>query len=311
MPGKAVNFQNDFRLAVGKPPELCVRLSGYSHFRIGGVADYFFSAGSVPELERAVVLARQCSVPYFIIGGGYNVLFDDEGFRGLIIKNEVKGIERKRDNEIEAHSGATIRELLDFCCRENLGGLEYMAGIPGTVGGAVYGNAGAFDKDIGGRVTEALLLDEKGKKERVGGDYLGFGYRSSRLQRIHSFVLKVTLRAEEKSLSRIQAAVDEILEQRKKKHPPWHVACAGSFFRNPVLPDGKKVPAALLLDRVGARALRVGDAAVYEGHANFIINKGRAASRDVRLLASELKKRVKEEFGITLREEVILVPKEP
>ena len=308
MIGRAADFARMFRDAVGKPLELAVWLSAHSHFRIGGKADYFFSASSVAEIERAVVLARECAVPCYVIGGGYNLLFHDEGFRGLILKNCVKGLERKDKCEIAVFSGTDLMELLQFCCEQNLGGVEYLAGIPGTVGGAVFGNAGAFDQDIGSHVVSATLFDEQGHEKKVERGYFDFDYRSTRLRQKHEFVLSVTLWAEERNKDRIKAAMDEILEKRKKKHPPWHVACAGSFFRNPVLPDGRKVPAAQLLDRVGAKELSVGNAAVYEGHANFLINRGNATSADVCQLAQELKRRVKQEFAVELQEEVIIVP---
>jgi UDP-N-acetylmuramate dehydrogenase len=305
------NFPEIFQDTLGKPPDFAVRLSGHSHFRIGGAADYFFCARSAYDLKKAIKIAREFSVYYIVMGGGYNLLFEDEGFRGLIIQNQVKGIERQNLGLIRCASGCSLEELLEWCTRNELGGLEFMAGIPGTVGGAIYGNAGAFDEAIGDRVVEAVLYDEKEREIRKSREYFSFDYRYSAMKNLSDIVFEVILKVEERSRASIEAKIAGFLERRKKKHPPWDVACAGSYFQNPVMPDGEKVAAAKLLDCVGAKGLRVGDAEVYQGHANFIINRNHASARDVLRLASVLKRRVKEKYGVDLREEVIHVPAVP
>ncbi|MFC2165454.1 UDP-N-acetylmuramate dehydrogenase [Acidobacteriota bacterium] len=288
-----------------------VLLSEYANFRIGGKADYFFCAFSVSELERAVTIAKECSLPYFIMGGGYNLLFDDHGFRGLIIKNSIHGIERTQKDRVQVFSGTALPDFMVYCVENNLGSVEFLAGIPGTVGGAVFGNAGAFDGEIGDHVAGALIFDERGGEQEVDKDYFAFDYRTSLLKTKQDVVLHVTLCLEEREGNKVKASIDEILEKREKKHPPWNIPCAGSFFQNPVLPDGRKVPAAQLLEQVGAKGLAVGNAVVYEDHANFIINRGGATSKEVCQLAAELRKRVKSEFGVALQEEVIFVPADP
>jgi UDP-N-acetylmuramate dehydrogenase len=311
MVAHAQDFLQFFRNEVGKSIQQSVSLSEYTNFRIGGKADYFFCASSVLELERAVTIAKECFLPYFIIGGGYNLLFDDQGFRGLIIKNRIQGIERTQKARVRVFSGTALPNFIQYCVEQNLGGIEFLAGIPGTVGGAVFGNAGAFDGEIGNHVFDALVFDERNGEQKVDRDYFAFGYRNSLLTTKRDIVLNVTLCLEERERIKIKTTVDEILEKRKKKHPPWNVACAGSFFQNPVLPDGRKIPAAQLLDQVGAKSLAVGNAAVYRNHANFIINRGGATSKDVCQLAAELKRRVRNEFGVFLQEEVIFVPANP
>lgn len=305
------DFPEMFHRGLGRPLDFSVRLSEYSHFKIGGEADYFFCARSVDELKKAVSLAREFAMYHIVMGGGYNLLFADEGFRGLVIKNRVKKIERQDKRLVRCASGSSLRELLEWCIEKELGGLEFMAGIPGTLGGALYGNAGAFDEQIGDRVVEAVLYDETDGEVRKKREYFSFDYRYSSLKKTADIVLEVILRVEERKRSHVEANIADFLDWRKTRHPPWDVACAGSFFQNPILPDGKKVPAAQLLDRIGAKGLREGDAMVYEGHANFIINIGDATARDVLRLASELKRRVKEEFDIDLKEEVIHIPAVP
>ncbi len=311
MDNRRRDFPKIFQETLEKPLNFSVRLSECSHFRIGGNADYFFCARSSTELVKAVALARQCSLYHYVIGGGTNLLFEDEGFRGLIIKNKAKGIDRQNRRLIRCDSGSSLKDILEYCTENELGGLEFLAGIPGTVGGAVCGNAGAFDEEIGDRVVEAMLFDETDKEVRRDNEYFSFDYRYSALKESHEVVLGVVLQLEQRTKSLIETKMEDILERRKKRHPPWDIACAGSFFQNPVSPEGKKVPAAQLLERIGAKGFSKGDAAVYEGHANFIINRGHASAREVIDLASELKKRVKEEFGVELKEEVIRVPAMP
>ncbi len=284
-------------------------MSEYSHFKIGGRADYFFEAETLAELVRAVKICRKSNFPYYVIGAGCNLLFDDQGFRGIIIKNAAKGISlRKERGEVEALSGTSLNELVDFCLQRGLAGVEILAGIPGTVGGAVFSNAGAFGKSMGDLLKEAILLDEEGKKIRVSRDYFAFDYRDSFLKRKHLLLLKAVFILQPGEKERIKETIEENLKSRENKHPPQNTAYAGSYFKNPVFPDGKKVAAAYLLDQVGAKALKVGGAAVSSLHSNFIINQENASSRDIRALAQELKGRVKDKFNIELEEEVIYLP---
>lgn len=294
---------------VGRPLMQSVPLSGYSNFSTGGEADYFFEALTLEELVKAFRAARQCSIRYYVIGAGCNLLFDDEGFRGLIIRNAARGLSlRSGEGEVEALSGTPLDELVRFCQESGLAGLEFLAGIPGTVGGAVFSNAGAFGRSMGEFLKEAVLLDEKGQELSVGRDYFGFGYRYSSLKQEHHLLLKAVFILRRGKRKEIRKRIEENLRKREKKHPPPHTKYAGSYFKNPVLPGGKKVPAASLLDEVGAKDLRVGGAGVCSLHSNFIINQQNASSRDILDLAQEIKRRVKEKFGITLEEEVIFLP---
>ena len=303
------NFPEDFLENIKKPLLTSVPLRGYSHFKIGGTADYFFEAASNSELVDSILYAREESVPYYVIGEGYNLLFDDNGFRGLIIKNGVKGLKKRKGTpEVEALSGVSLRDLLRFCVEQGLGGLEFMAGIPGTLGGAVFGNAGAFEQSIGDFLKEGLLLDAKGNQIQVGRDYFEFRYRHSLLKEKQDVLLSAVFELREEDEEKIKALIDGNLKKREKKHPPLDLPCAGSYFKNPVMPDGKRVPAAYFLENVGAKTLKVGGASVYSGHSNFIINQKNASAQDVVQLAQELKRRVKETFDVDLEEEVIFLP---
>jgi UDP-N-acetylmuramate dehydrogenase len=277
---------------------------------IGGRADYFFAARNEKDLLEGLRFARERSLPYYVIGAGTNMLFADAGFRGLILKNEVRGIEKGPEGRIAVLSGTPLSDLVDFTLEEGYEGLEFAAGIPGTVGGAVFGNAGAWGNCVGDRLEQAVLLNRVGNALAVGNRDLEFGYRQSILKVRHRTVLSAVFRLKRGDRGRIRGKIQENLGKRKSPYPSQEMAYAGSYFKNPIMPDGTKVAAGLLLEKVGAKNSHVGGAAVYSGHANFIINRGGAKAEDVLGLAAELKARVKREFGITLVEEVIYLPED-
>jgi len=309
MSKRKADFPRLFLGEVGKTVREGVVLRDFSNFQIGGPADYFFKAASFDELKAATLVARQHSIPYYVIGGGFNLLFDDAGFHGLIVKNSVKGISLAASGPVlTAFSGTSLDDMVAFATEKGLSGLEFLAGIPGTVGGAVFGNAGAFGRSIGESLENALLLDKEGIEFRAQREYFSFGYRYSGLKKKHDILLSLQFRLEARDKGEIKAGIEEKLAVRAQKHPPKETAYAGSYFKNPVGPDGSKVAAGYLLEQIGARELRVGGAAVYPGHSNFLINRGNATARDVLALAGELKARVKERFGIELEEEVIFLP---
>jgi UDP-N-acetylmuramate dehydrogenase len=305
----AASLPRLFREALERPLERRVSLRRYSSFRVGGRADFFFAARSPEELKSCLAFAHEHSLSYYVIGSGTNMLFADEGYRGLILKNEVRGIDRKKGSgRVFVLAGTPLADLVSFGLEEGRAGLEFAAGIPGTVGGAVFGNAGAWGRAIGQLLIEAVLLDGKGREVRVGNTDFEFGYRRSILKTRHLTILQVVLRLRKGDRGRIRAGMEESLAKRKAPCPSPKMAYAGSFFKNPVLPDGKKLAAGRLLEKVGAKELRKGGAAVYAGHANFILNCGGATAAEIRALAGTLKARVKKEFGIILEEEIIYLP---
>jgi UDP-N-acetylmuramate dehydrogenase len=305
-------LSGSFRQAVGEPVRKGISLRRHSTFRIGGKADYFFTAGSARELADCLRFAHERELPYYIVGAGTNILFDDDGFRGLIVKNEVRGIERlSGQTRVRVRSGTPLSELVTFCLEEGLEGLEFAAGIPGTVGGAVYGNAGAWGASVGQLLIEGLLLDEAAQALTARNDFFGFGYRQSYLKTRHLTILEAVFELQKGDPGLIRERMDETLAKRKAPCPSDKMAYCGSFFKNPLMPDGTKLAAGRLLEKVGAKDLRSGGAAVYAGHANFIVNLGRAKAADILNLAREMKERVKREFGIVLEEEVIYLPAQP
>ncbi len=285
-----------------------IPLAEFSSFHTGGAAAYFINAKTVDDTIHAVVTASQNKIPFFIIGGGSNLLISDNGYDSLIIKINVSGIKKIGDTMIECGAGEELMSLVNFAAENSLQGIEFAAGIWGSVGGAVYGNAGAFGGEIKDVLTEITLLDRSGKVKIVKPDYCRFGYRDSYLKQTQEIVLSVKLSMQKGSKEELQAKIDETLAVRASKHPV-NQYCAGSFFKN--IPDPKekygKLPAGRLLEKIGAKDISVGGAKVFEKHANIIINDGTATSKDIRKLADILKKKVFDAFGITLEDEVISI----
>lgn len=308
-------FPRFFQETVGRPLRTGVLLRDHSNFRIGGPADFFFEAVSIEEVRTALSAARSCGIRSYLIGGGYNLLFADAGFRGLIVKNAAGGMSLERLSpekyRLIAMSGTPLGDLVEFCAANALSGLEFLTGIPGSVGGAVYGNAGAFGRCLGDVLEEADLLSSEGIPRRETRKYFEFAYRHSRLKATGEVVLQASFVPAPGDRAEIRFRMDEILALRASRHPSRGLAYAGSYFKNYLGPDGVKTPAGYLLDQVGSKEAAVGGAAVFAGHANFLYNRGDATAADILTLARELKERVRAKFGLDLAEEVIFLQAEP
>lgn len=300
-------FSALFERGIGRPVRQDVVLRRRSSFCIGGPARYYFEAATSADLTAAIRLCRAQGMPYYLIGSGTNILFDDKGFGGLIIKNACRGVSLGPDGVVEAEGGARLAEVVEFAARSGLQGMEFLAGIPGTVGGAVFGNAGAFGRAVGDILATAVLFDPQNREITVPAGYFEFRYRRSRLRDEHAAVLRASFALAPGTEDEIRARMEANLAQRWKNHPSRETACAGCYFKNPVLDDGSKVSAGKILDECGAKTLRSGDAAVSDRHANFIVNQGQATAEDVLKLAEEMKRRVREKSGYELEEEVIFV----
>jgi UDP-N-acetylmuramate dehydrogenase len=289
----------------GPKLEFNKRLAPFTSFKTGGSARYFISTQTVDDVAQAVKAAKKLNLPYFFLGGGSNLLVSDQGYDGLIIRIDVRGLKLIGKVEIECGAGEELAALVDFAAENSLSNLEFASGIWGTVGGAVYGNAGAFGGDIGSVVTEVTLIDNEGEVKTVGPEYCRFGYRDSYLKTSGEAIVKARFKLKKGDAGQIRQRIDEILALRRDKHPV-DGRSAGCFFKNipdPSQPHGK-VPAGRLLEEVGAKRMAVGGARVFEKHANIIVNTGSAMSDDIRKLADLLKKKVYEKFGVKLQEEI-------
>jgi len=279
-----------------------VILAPYTTLGIGGKADLFYPANQLKDLISIIRIAQQWRVRFFILGGGSNVLVSDSGFRGLVILNQCRNL-MVNQNSITCQSGSLLDDVVNRSCSCSLAGLEFASGIPGTVGGAIRGNAGAFGKSVGDILTSAVLLTGKGAIKEVEKSYFRFAYRESRLKLSGDVLLSATFGLQKSDKEVIAKKIKENIREREEKLP-WSEKSAGCFFKN-IVQEDEKISAGLLLDQVGAKRMQVGEAKVSAKHANILINEKNAKAEDVKELARRLKKKVKEKFDIDLEEEVV------
>lgn len=285
-------------------------MSSHTLMGVGGVVDFFFEAKAVEELAKAVEACRELNLPYLVLGGGANVIFSDIGFPGLVIKNSASGLNFLRESgEVIAQSGTPLSKLITESATHGLSGLEPLYGIPGTVGGAVYGNAGAHGNDIGSFVRSVTLIDQKGKIIRLTQKAMEFGYRTSKLKRNSTKNKPVILSLKFQFVHRKKEDILRDINQHSQwrlKHQPLGSKTSGSIFKNPSgTSAGEKTRSAgYLLEKSTAKKLSQGEAKVSALHANWIINKGKANARDIRILIDKMRDKVREKFGVNLEEEI-------
>jgi UDP-N-acetylmuramate dehydrogenase len=276
------------------------KLAPHTSLRIGGPADYFLRVVTEKDLVGAVKVARQHELPVFVLGGGTNVLVADDGIRGVVLQNgwretSVEG------TTIEASSGTELAHVAAVAAKSGIVGLEWMATVPGTVGGAVHGNAGAFGTETADVLVEAELMDLNGDAWRVPADELGYAYRTSKLQGTPTICVRARFRGSAGDRATAVRRIKEMANERMKKQPLAQPN-TGSIFRNP---SGDH--AGRLIEAAGLKGKRVGGAMVSEKHANFIVNTGDASADDVRALMKLCQTEVEGRFGVRLTPEVELV----
>lgn len=279
-----------------------VPLAPLTTLQVGGSADFYYVLKNIEELPELLDEAHQSGLPIFILGGGSNTIFADEGFRGLIIHMKANTITVDGDRII-ADAGALLSQVLQASLKHNLTGMERLMGLPGTVGGAVRGNAGAFGTETKDLVEKAVIYnDEKGIHE-VPKEYFHFAYRTSSLKKNPGVdtVLRVFFKLSTAQNNEAMKETLEILKSRAGKQPTGKTS--GSFFKNPSL----ETTAGYLLDQSGCKGLQVGQVKVSELHANWIMNVGGATQKDVVNLAKIMQERVQEKFQIILEPEVQFV----
>jgi len=274
---------------------------------VGGEADFIIRVRTRAGLVSLFRQCRELGVRLVPIGHGTNVFFTDGRVKGVVAVVSFAGIEMREDGVLAAAAGTSLSDLLEFSFRRSLAGLELFSGIPGTVGGAVSGNAGAYGADIGSRLVRAEVLDESGNTRIVGNDFFDFRYRDSVLKRRSAILLEAEFRLEEGCEADLRKRSEEILELRRRKLPSPGIRTSGSYFKNICLPSGDREAAASYLDRIGSRECSVGDAVVFEGHANIICNRANCRARDILRLERILADRVRERFGISLDREVVYI----
>ncbi|HEX7117366.1 MAG TPA: UDP-N-acetylmuramate dehydrogenase [Longimicrobiales bacterium] len=289
-----------------------VPLAPYTTFRIGGPADLFFRARTRGDLVEAVQAARELGVPWFVLGTGANILIADKGVRGLVIRNEARGIEFLDERRVRAESGVQVfHDLIEATVSRGLGGLHHFVGIPSSVGGAIWQNLHflspaperertVFIEEV---VESAEILGEDGVVRTVGRDYFHFGYDYSILHDRRDIVLAVTFRLTPEPVDRLREVIRANLEWRDERHPDlWLYPCAGSIFQKI-----EGVGAGRLIDQCGLKGHVLGNAGIFHKHANIIVNLGGATAAEVCALIDLARDTVARELGYELTPEIGLI----
>lgn len=309
-----------------------VLLKDYSNYKIGGPARFFVEVEATEELKEVLLSIRELKgLKVFILGGGTNLLISDKGFDGLVIHNKIDGTQ-EIEGGLEMGSGLLVKDLLDFCIENSLSGLEWAGGLPGTVAGAVRGNAGAFKGETKDSVVEVRSLDIKTdrssneafeEKVRTNED-CNFGYRNSIFKSgfgENEFITHVVLQLAKGNQEEIRQNIQQKIDYRNNRHP-MDLPNIGSTFKNIPLDSLSEnwqkefaqfvktdpfpiVPTAKLLALADLKGKRIGDAMISEKHPNFIVNLGNAKAEDVKILIDIAKTTIKEKYGIILEEEIV------
>jgi UDP-N-acetylmuramate dehydrogenase len=308
MTDRTVSEELGRRLGAGRL-ERDVPLAPFTTFRIGGPADLFYRARTEQELADAILAAREMEVPHFLLGVGANILVGDGGFRGLVIRNEVDGIEFLDGTRVRAGSGVEVfHTLIQATVGRGLGGLHHFVGIPSTVGGAIWQNlhflSPAPERERTVFIDEVVeaceILSEEGERRTVDREYLRFGYDYSILHDRADVVLNTTFRLVPQPEEELRHVIRENLMWRDDKHPDlWLYPCAGSIFQKL-----EGIGAGRLIDQVGLKGHIHGGAQIFHKHANIIVNVGGATALDVRALIDLARGTVERELGYTLKPEI-------
>lgn len=299
-----------------------IPLSRYTTYQIGGRADYLVAVKNIQTLRRALEWARERDLPIFILAGGSNVLFADKGFPGLVIKIANPRIEFGK-NRVRVGAGVVFSDLIEECIKRGYAGLEWAGGLPGTLGGAIRGNAGCFGAEIKDVIEEVVTISWDGQTAKYSNAECGFAYRDSRFKGNPEIIWEASLILKPRAPEKLKKEVLSHIRYRESRHPLDFPNC-GSVFKNVALekiaPELRErfedkvksdpfevLPAAVLISAAGLSGQRIGGAQVSEKHSNFIVNLGSASAQDVLGLIGLVKERVKEEFGVKLEQEIEIV----
>jgi UDP-N-acetylmuramate dehydrogenase len=274
-------------------------MASHTTFRIGGPADYFVMPETVEELRDILALCKEEGLPYFILGNGSNLLVGDKGFRGVVIQlyKNFDGLSIE-GTKVTAKSGAMLIRVAKEAGKAGLTGLEFASGIPGTIGGAMVMNAGAYGGEMKDVVTAVTVLTKDGYIKTLTGSEMNFRYRGSVVEDEGYIVLEAVMELKEGNLEEIQARIDELSLQRRTKQPIEYPS-AGSTFKRP-----EGYFAGKLIQDANLRGYQVGGAQVSEKHCGFVINAGGATAADVMQLMKDVSDKVNAQFGVTLEPEV-------
>lgn len=277
------------------------KLSSYVNFKVGGPADILLIPDSKEQVKKSIGICRENNIPVYVIGNGSNILVRDGGFRGVVIL--LKGVHNitVNDERIEAECGVMLKEVSDKAMENSLTGFEFACGIPGTIGGAVFMNAGAYDGEISHVIESAEVIDENCNIINLTNEELDFGYRSSLVMKKGYIVLSAVFKLKKGQVKTIKELVNDLTNKRESKQPLEYPS-AGSTFKRPTGYFAGK-----LIQDAGLKGYSIGGAAVSEKHSGFVINKGNATAKDITDLIEHIQDEVKKQFGVDLHTEVRII----
>jgi UDP-N-acetylmuramate dehydrogenase len=274
----------------------------HTTFRVGGNADFFVEISSVEELSNIIKYLRQTEHPYFILGNGSNLLVSDKGYEGVVLQLGERFAQIEIEGDVlAAKAGALLSQVARTAAGNGLSGLEFASGIPGTIGGAVVMNAGAYDGEMKQVIREVTVMTEEGEILVLDNDTMEFGYRTSIIKNRPFIVLSAKLKLVPGDVDKIHEKMKDFSERRRSKQPLEYPS-AGSTFKRP-----EGYFAGKLIMDAGLRGFRIGGAQVSEKHCGFIINVGNATAADISELMDEVAEKVKRQFGVTLEPEIIRI----
>ena len=281
--------------------ELNAKMSEHIYFKVGGEVDILLNPSNVKQIKRTLQICNKNKIPFYVIGNGSNLLVKDGGIKGVVIKLcNLKSIIRN-GNEIKAESGALLRDVSAKAVQNSLTGFEFACGIPGSVGGAVFMNAGAYGGEINNVIKEAEVIDKDGNIMTLSKEELELGYRTSSVMKNGYIVLSAVFTLKSGEESKVKERVNELTMKREEKQPLEYPS-AGSTFKRP-----EGYFAGKLIEDAGLKGFSIGGAAVSEKHSGFVINKGGATAKDILDLIAHIQSEVKKQFGVDLHPEVRII----
>jgi UDP-N-acetylmuramate dehydrogenase len=277
----------------------------HTSLRIGGHADLFIIPRDLPSLKNILVVLKKRKIPFLAIGGGTNILVRDGGIEGVVISlKSFRKIDIVSENEINVNvyveAGTPLQKLVNFSKEKGYSGIEGLAGIPCSIGGAIYGNAGAFGYEMKDVIISVTIMDDKGRIKTLKKKDIDFGYRRSSISSTE-LLLSAEIMLKKDKKKHVSAKIEDFLK-RKWESQPFSESSAGCVFKNP-----PKLSAGKLIDEAGCKGIKIGDVEISSTHANFFINRGKAKASDFIMLMEEVAQRVKERSGVVLEPEIWIV----
>lgn len=300
-----INILKELQKKLGREQVLENELmSKHTSFKIGGIADYFVKVKNENELKFVLELCKKNNIPLTIVGNGTNLLVSDKGIRGIVLKIEFNDFKVKRTKNrarIIVGSGFPVGKISNIALKEELSGVEFLSGIPGTVGGAIRMNAGAYGREMKDVVLSTKYMDRDGKIKKINLEEHEFEYRSSIFSKLDVIILETEIGLTYGKKEEISKLVDEYMKSRIEKQPLDLPNAGSTFKRTPNMITSK------MIDECGLKGYRIGDAAVSEKHAGFVVNLGNATCKDVLELTDYIKKKVKEKFKTDIELEILMI----